>query len=304
MRKLTNRKIKWIIRQLDEGTPVREIAAVMRVTPRRIYQLKKQYEETGKIPELKQAGRKPKLIDPDIEQIVLQAYHKYKLSPVTLEKLIERDYGIHIPHNTIYKIMLKNNLVEENMNKKKQRRWVRFERKHSMSLWQGDWKAINFNGKKQWIIAFMDDASRLITCYGIFDSATTENTIKVLKEGFAEYGAPDEILTDHGTQFVAVKSREKAKHRFKDFLAENRVKHIVARINHPQTNGKIERFFGLMEQKLNLFDSIDELVSWYNYVKPHMSLNFDELETPYQAFLRKLPPERVMGYSWRWLFEE
>jgi putative transposase len=42
VRKLTNKKIRWIIRQLDKGTPVKEIAAVMRVTPRRIYQIKKQ----------------------------------------------------------------------------------------------------------------------------------------------------------------------------------------------------------------------------------------------------------------------
>ncbi len=34
-----------------------------------------------------------------------------------------------------------------------------------------------------------------------------------------------------------------------------------------------------------------------------MSLNLDELETPYQAFLRKLPAERVMGYAWRWYGE-
>jgi len=51
VRKLTNKKIRWIIRQLDRGTPVKEIAAVMRVTPRRIYQIKKQYEETGEIPD-------------------------------------------------------------------------------------------------------------------------------------------------------------------------------------------------------------------------------------------------------------
>mgnify|MGYP000383171733 CR=1 FL=1 len=46
----------------------------------------------------------------------------------------------------------------------------------------------------------------------------------------------DEILTDYEMQFV--ESREKAKYKFKDFLAENGVKPIVARINHPQTNGK------------------------------------------------------------------
>ncbi|MBE8540507.1 IS481 family transposase [Geoglobus acetivorans] len=300
MRKLTNKKIKWIIKQLNKGTPVKEIAAVMRITPRRIYQIKKQYKETGEIPELKQPGRKPKLIPKETEQIILQAYQKYKLSPVPLEKLIERDHSIHIPHNTIYRIMLKHNLVVENMNKKKRRKWVRFERTHSMSLWQGDWKMLG----EEWIIAFMDDASRFITCHGVFDSATTENTVRVLRKGFAEYGIPDEILTDHGTQFVAAKSRKKARHRFKEFLKENGIRHIVARVNHPQTNGKIERFFGLMEQKLSLFNSVEEFVYWYNHVKPHMSLNFDELETPYQAFLRKLPAERVFEFSRRWLIEE
>ncbi|WP_456370758.1 IS481 family transposase [Geoglobus sp.] len=300
MRKLTNRKIKWIIKQLNKGTSVKEIAAVMRITPRRIYQIKKQYEETGWIPELKQAGRKPKPIDKETEEIVLQAYQKYRLSPVLMEKKIDEIYGLHIPHNTIYRVLLKHGLVEENMNKKKRRKWVRFERTHSMSLWQGDWKR---HGEK-WILAFMDDASRLITCYGVFDSATTENTIKVLRRGFAEYGIPDEILTDHGMQFVAAKSREKVRHRFKEFLKENGVRHVVARINHPQTNGKVERFFGLMEQKLNLFGSVEEFVEWYNHVKPHMSLNFDELETPYKAFLRKLPAERVFEFSRGWLFEE
>jgi|GEM_PF-3179690 hypothetical protein len=38
----------------NKNTPVKEIAAVMRVTPRRIYQLKKHHEETGQIPELRQ----------------------------------------------------------------------------------------------------------------------------------------------------------------------------------------------------------------------------------------------------------
>ena len=60
----------------------------------------------------------------------------------------------------------------------------------------------------------MDDVSPLHNCYGVFDSATTVNRIKVLRRGFVEYSIPDEILTDHGTQFVTAKEREKAKHRF------------------------------------------------------------------------------------------
>ena len=37
-----------------------------------------------------------------------------------------------------------------------------------------------YNGK--WIIAYLDDASRLITGYGVFENATAENALKVLKE--------------------------------------------------------------------------------------------------------------------------
>jgi len=50
-----------------------------------------------------------------------------------------------------------------------------------MSLWQGDWKQLDDGG---WLLAFMDDASHRIMCYGIFDKATTENAISVLMKGF------------------------------------------------------------------------------------------------------------------------
>ena len=125
-------------------------------------------------------------------------------------------------------------------------------------------------------------------CYGIFENATTENTISVLKKGFEEYGKPREIMTDHGTQFVASRKDKKghSKHKFGEFLEENGIKHILARVsvfyltssvgrrplvkNHgmfrpssPQTNGKIERFFGLVEAKKRFFKDIDELIEWY-----------------------------------------
>jgi len=107
----------------------------------------------------------------------------------------------------------------------------------------GDWKQVTIDGQVKWLIAFMDDSSRLITCYGIFDSPTTENTLLVLRMGFAQYGVPRKILTDHGTQFVSARDRDNASHTFKEFLDSYGIKHIVARIKHPQTNGKIERFF-------------------------------------------------------------
>jgi len=100
-------------------------------------------------------------------------------------------------------------------------------------LWQGDRKKIEIDGLKKWIEAFMDYSSRLVTCYGVFASPTTENTIAVLSEGFQRCGVPREIMTDHGTQFVSVRGRENAQHTFKEILELNGIKHIVARVKHP-----------------------------------------------------------------------
>jgi putative transposase len=302
VRKLTDKKIRWIIRELEGGTHVDEIARCVRVTKRRINQLKRQYKDEGIIPQLKNSGRKKNPLDSEFERIILEAYPIYQSGPVFLEKIIKVHYGVKIPHNTIYRVMLMHQMVIKNPRKKRQRKWVRFERKHSMSLWQGDWKEFEFQGRKQWIVAFLDDSSRLITCYGVFSSPTTENTITVLNPGFCEYGTPREILTDHGNQFVSVWDRDHSRHLFKDFLEENNINHIIARVKHPQTNGKIERWFGLLEQKLNHFGSIDDFVRWYNTIKPHMSLNLDECETPEQAFWRKLPSERVFCYSMEWFY--
>jgi len=123
-----------------------------------------------------------------------------------------------------------------------------------------DWKQLS-DGR--WWIAAMDDASRLIVGYSIFQTATAENTIQVLKHAIAKYGRPHEILTDRGSQFYANEGerREKGISQFEAFLAENGIKHILCRVNHPQTNGKLERFYGVYEQKRHQFKSIDEYVN-------------------------------------------
>ena len=38
-------------------------------------------------------------------------------------------------------------------------------------------------------------------------------------------------------------------------------------------------------------DPIDLFMKWYNYDRPHMSLDWDNLEKPAEAFARKMPPK-------------
>jgi putative transposase len=113
---------------------------------------------------------------------------------------------------------------------------VRFERKHSMSLRQGDWKHLANGEIDVWVIAFFDDSLRLITYFGIFNRTTTEKAITVLKQRFESYGPPREILTDYSTKFVSVRNREHVHHTRPYFLNEYGVLHINSHVIGKKSN--------------------------------------------------------------------
>ena len=55
--------------------------------------------------------------------------------------------GIKVSHNIIYRVLLKYNMVDENHNKKNQRKYVKYERDHSNSLWDIGRSEYSNNGK-------------------------------------------------------------------------------------------------------------------------------------------------------------
>ena len=59
-----------------------------------------------------------------------------------------------------------------------------------------------------------------------------------------------EVLTDRGTQFYASKrdNEGNAENGFELFLRDQGIKHILARVKHPQTNGKIEKWYDMYEK--------------------------------------------------------
>lgn len=156
--------------------------------------------------------------------------------------------------------------------------------------------------------------------FGVFEEATTKNALKVLDEAIKDHGKPASILTDCGTQFYATESeaKKKGESKFEQRLVELDIKHVFARVRHPQTNGKLERLHGEIQRKLHHFetssstktrrgaskdtpvggpfhtepakDPVERFLEWYNYERPHMSLDWDNLETPAQAFKRKMAP--------------
>ena len=292
MKKLNQKKIRWIVREMDKGDrSVYRIAKIMDVTPRWVREIYRFHQETGKYLYPSKPGRKPVPISDDDRAIVLNARKDHPISgALALEKILDSQ-GLHIPHNRIHRILKDEGLALDEPHKQKRRKWIRYERRFSNSLWHADW----FEEKLDQVILFEDDASRFITGYGVFRNATSQNSILVLEQAIKSYGVPRQLMTDHGVQFTSLPRETCSSPRpndFQLFLQSYDIKHIKARVKHPQSNGKVERVGQTLQKLWRYFHCWDVAVEYYNFRRPHSSLENGCLRTPYQAFIDK---SRVKG---------
>ena len=238
---------------------------------------------------LSRPGRIPRCIPESEIEIIRNAKEKYGFGAVNLEAVLRGNH-IMIPHNRIHNVLKSLDLANTEPKKSRTRKWIRYERYHSNSLWHTDYHTIR--GRN--IVAFEDDASRFLPGHGLFGDQTAENAASVFENAVNLYGVPKQVVSDHGTHFVSL-AREGCENpeenAFQKKLRQYKVEHILARIKHPQTNGKLERWFGTLEQLTNWFQGdIERAIKFYNFERPHMSLTTSEgrLRTPYIAFLEKM----------------
>jgi len=285
--KLTKGKLIETIRRKNQGWTTYQARKIAGISIRRVNQVYKQYLLTEQIPEIgKKNGRPARPIEDCEIQMVKEAFEKYSVSASSLMKLIERDYGRHINHNRIHRILLALGMAKSKGKKDiRKKDWIRYERRHSLTAVHIDWY---YSAPMQlWVFAVIDDASRKILALIECNSPTTEKSIEGMQEAL-KHGKIKQCISDHGSQFI---SNIGGDSRFKEFLDNNGIQQILCKIKHPQSNGKVEKFFDLYQNKRCLFKSKDEFVYWYNEVRPHRSLDFENLETPQQAFVRKMQAE-------------
>jgi transposase InsO family protein len=157
----------------------------------------------------------------------------------------------------------------------------RFERARPNQLWQTD--LFTFVLKRQnrrvYLVAFLDDHSRFLVSYGLHASQSSALVLEVLRAGIASYQAPEEILTDNGSQYVTWRGKS----AFTRALEQRGIRQIVAAPRRPQTLGKIERFWGTLWREcveaavfLDLEDArrrIGLFIDHYNFQRPHQGID-------------------------------
>jgi transposase InsO family protein len=170
----------------------------------------------------------------------------------------------------------------------------RFERARPNQLWQTD--LFTFVLKRQnrrlYLVAFLDDHSRFLVGYGLHASASGALVLEVLRAAIASYGLPEEILTDNGPQYVTWRGKS----QFSKELEQQGIRQIVSRARHPQTLGKVERFWGTLWREclqravfLDLEDArrrIGLFIDHYNFQRPHQGV---EGLTPADRFFSAAP---------------
>ncbi len=292
--KLTERKVKYIIRAKTRNDSSGNIATDMKIsisTVKRVWMYWLKYHEPISI---KKFGRKNKVTDEISEELIIKVHREQKLGARRLEKIIDFKYSRHIPHNRIHEVLLEKGLAKENKNKKKRRKaWIRYERKHSLTAVHLDWHTGKLVQKEVCVVE--DDSSRYILAGGEFDAATAEISISLVNEVLENYSwirKIEQVITDRGSQFYANKKdkNDESESQFEIFLVEKEIMHIKARVKHPQTNGKVEKWYDLYEKHRLEFETFAEFVNWYNTTRFHESLDTKHyLQTPEDAFWSRLP---------------
>ena len=258
--KIKDREIA--IKMMRKGYKISEISRIREVPRGTLYEWL--FLEKQGILKSEKRGRKHLKIYPSFIQLLIREYQVAKIGSYKMWLKL-KNKGFLVSQRQIQKIYNYEGFKLNVRKRPKQIKYVKYEWDNPNDLWHVDWTNCPFTNKQ--MIAFIDDHSRYLIDASFFEEATAENTILAFSLAVSKCGKPKNILSDNGTQFTS--------ELFEEFCKQNSIKHILARVHHPQTNGKIERWFGTYKSEFHDgFKSLNEFIEYYNKERMHQSLDY------------------------------
>jgi transposase InsO family protein len=161
----------------------------------------------------------------------------------------------------------------------------RFEKAEPNKMWQVDFKG-HFamqNRQRCHPLSLIDDHSRFCLCADAKENEQREGVVKSFQKVFREYGLPETLLCDNGNPWGTSQSVGYSK--FEVWLMDLGILTVHIRPNHPQTQGKNERFNrSFKDERLRYYVPLDlcdadrqrlEYRNFYNNERPHHALGLD-----------------------------
>jgi transposase InsO family protein len=215
-----------------------------------------------------------------------------------IRDVLARLEGLGVSESSVRRILHEAGLIGEQPAAPAREHPVRrFERAEPNQLWQTD--IFQFELRRHqtvYMVGFMDDYSRYIVSWAMAHHHKSSLVIDALERGIAEYGEPKEVLTDQGRQYVAWRGETE----FQQLLQRRGIKHAKSRAQHPETLGKIERFWKTLWNEFlkktvfadfaDCLRRVELFIQHYNFQRTNQAL--DGL-VPADRFFRAAPHVRA-----------
>lgn len=241
----------------------------------------------------------PGRIGAEVEAEILELRRRYPYwGPRKLRRLLEdRVSPERLPALvSVARILQRHGLTASPLPQPEWPSVQRFAAPHPNDLWQMDLKApLRLpGGDKIYPVGILDDHSRYLLGLWVVPHQTDNCILTCWIEAARQYGLPQRTLTDHGPQF---RKADEFTSAFHTYLWACGVQHIQGRVAHPQTQGKIERFWRTLNLEVLRRHSFRDLTSWqkcfddwrqqYNQLRPHEELGN---EPPARCYRRSERP--------------
>lgn len=197
--------------------------------------------------------------------------------------------GLILTPTTVYRFLNRNGLMKLTQAMPEDRR--KFEAELPNDIWQSDCMhgpKVEHEGRnrKTYLLAFIDDHSRLVPYAEFYLSESLAQYLGALEKAFLTRGLPRKIYTDNGSAFRS--------HHLEHVTASLGIALIHARPYKPQGKGKIERFFRTVRSEFlscfkgtSLLELNQALYLWLDNVyhqRPHSSTG----QSPFARFTSRM----------------
>jgi putative transposase len=228
-------------------------------------------------PSLKLAIKELKKEEPTIKvpAIINRLRHK---------KLIAQDEALN--PSTIYRYLAAEELLSVNTDAQDKRH---FEASHPNEMWQSDVmhgpyvRTNDEKSKKSYLIAIIDDHSRLIIHAEFYLAETLQNFLDALRQGILKRGLPQKLYVDNGACFKTLHLEQVA--------AQLGIGIQHSRPYTPQGRGKIERWFRYVRENFlhsNAKESRDRL----DLLNHHLAEWVEDYNSRVHSTTKQTPYER------------
>lgn len=209
--------------------------------------------------------------------------------------------------STIQRILTRRGFVTPAPKKRPKSSFIRFAAELPNECWQTDmthWQLVDGTGVE--ILTFLDDHSRLVLAARAFRTVKMDDVRRTFARCCQVFGAPASLLSDNGAIYNA--DSRGGRSGFQSDLIAAGVLYKHSRPYHPQTCGKVERWHrtlkGFLDKRpaatlAELQRVLDEVVRYYNEVRPHREVGRRPPEVAYRARAKAPAHTLINQPDWR-----